>query len=146
MARAQGACAAYRGLVPIPLAVGRWNRVGFNRLSTPVARHLPGFAVVHHHGRRSGRAYRTPVNVFPVSGGFVIALAYGPRTDWVRNVVAAGGCTLETRGRMVACGEPRVYRDPGRHGIRPVERAALRAIGVEEFLSLVTLESLAASP
>jgi deazaflavin-dependent oxidoreductase (nitroreductase family) len=146
MARADGAGAAYRGLVPIPLAVGRWNRVGFNRLSTPVARHLPGFAVVHHHGRRSGRAYRTPVNVFPVSGGFVIALAYGPRTDWVRNVVAAGGCTLETRGRMVACGDPRVYRDAGRQGIRPVERAALRAMRVEEFLSLSTLESLAAGP
>ena len=143
---ARGGRAAYGEGVPIPLAIGRWNRVGFNRLSTPVARYLPGFGVVHHRGRRSGREYRTPVNVFPVPGGVVIALTYGPRTDWVRNVVAAGGCTLETRGRMVACGEPRVYRDPGRGGIRPVERAALRAIGVEEFLSLATLESLAASP
>jgi deazaflavin-dependent oxidoreductase (nitroreductase family) len=106
-----------------------------------VARHLPGFGVVHHHGRRSGKAYRTPVNVFPVSGGFVIALPYGRRTDWVRNVMAAGGCTVETRGRMVACVDPHLYRDPGRRGIRPLERAALAVLGVEDFLSLVTRDS-----
>ena len=122
--------------MPIPLAVGRLNRIGFNRLSTPVARHLPGFGVVHHRGRRSGRAYRTPVNVFPVEGGFVIALTYGSRTDWVRNVQAAGGCSVETRGELVACDRPRLYRDPERRGIRPLERRVLGLIGVEEFLEL----------
>ena len=128
--------AAYRGGVPIPLSVGRWNRVGFNRLSTPVARHLPGFGVVRHRGRRTGRSYTTPVNVFPVPGGFVIALTYGPRTDWVRNVLAAGGCTLETRGALVECTEPRVYRDSSRRHIRPVERVVLGWIGVEDFMEL----------
>jgi len=123
--------------VPIPLAVGRWNRRGFNRLSTPVARHLPGFAVVHHRGRRSGREYRTPVNLFPVGDRFVIALVYGPRADWLRNVLAAGGCTIQTRGRLVGCGQPRVYRDPERLGIRPVERAAFGLLDVQDFLELV---------
>lgn len=123
--------------MPIPLSVGRWNRVGFNRLSTPVARHLPGFAVVHHRGRRSGREYQTPVNLFTVGDRFVIALVYGARTDWVRNVVAAGGCTIETRGRLVACAGPRVYRDPQRLGVRPVERAALGLLDVQDFLELV---------
>ena len=137
--RARAGHAAYRGGVPIPLVVGRWNRVGFNRLSTPVARHLPGFAVVHHRGRRSGRAYQTPVHLFTIGDRFVIALAYGPHTDWVRNVLAAGGCTIETRGRLVACGQPRVYRDPGRQGIRPVERAALGLLDVGDFLDLTPL-------
>jgi hypothetical protein len=73
--------------MPIPRAIGRLNRVGLNRLSRPVAAHLPGFGVVHHRGRRSGRAYRTPVNLFPTQRGFVIALTYGPRTDWMRNVL-----------------------------------------------------------
>lgn len=124
--------------MPIPLAVGRWNRAGFNRLSTPVARYLPGFGVVHHRGRRSGREYRTPVNVFPVPGGVVIALIYGPRTDWVRNVVAAGGCGLETRGRLLACHSPRLYRDSGRASTGLVARVALGALGVDEFLELRT--------
>jgi hypothetical protein len=71
-----------------------------------------------------------------VPGGFVVALTYGPDTDWVRNVVAAGGCTVETRGRLIPCSAPRVYQDPQRHHIRPVERAALRLLHVEYFLEL----------
>jgi deazaflavin-dependent oxidoreductase (nitroreductase family) len=122
--------------MPIPLAIGRLNRVGFNRLSRPVAAHLPGFGVVHHRGRRSGRAFRTPVNVFPTDSGFVLALTYGPHTDWVRNVLAAGGCAVETRGRVVECVEPRLYRDPQRRGIRPLERVVLGWLGVEEFIEL----------
>lgn len=122
--------------MPAPLWLGKVNRAGFNRLSRPVARWLPGFGVVVHRGRRSGREYRTPVNVFPVPGGFVIALTYGPQTDWVKNVLAAGGCRIETRGRSVTCVDPRVYRDPERRGIRPLERAILPLLRVDEFLSL----------
>jgi deazaflavin-dependent oxidoreductase (nitroreductase family) len=122
--------------VPIPKRVGRWNRVGANRLTRPILRHLPGFGVVEHRGRRSGRVFHTPVNLFPVEGGFVIALTYGPDTDWVKNVLAAGGCHIVTRGRRVACREPVLYRDPARRDIRPVERVALAALGVEHFLRL----------
>ena len=124
--------------MPIPPAVARFNKAVLNRLTTPVAAHLPGFAVVHHHGRRSGRAFRTPVNLFPVEGGFVVALTYGSRADWVRNVLAAGACTVQTRGRLVPCVAPRLYRDPDRRGIRPVGRAVLGLLGVEEFLALRT--------
>ena len=122
--------------MPIPRVVGKLNRVGLNHLMRPFTRHAPGFAVVHHTGRRSGRPYETPVNLFPVEGGFVIALTYGSRTDWVRNVIAAGGCVVETRGRQVACRSPHVYRDETRRRIRPVERAVLGVLGVTEFMEL----------
>jgi deazaflavin-dependent oxidoreductase (nitroreductase family) len=122
--------------MPVPSALGRLNKVAFNRLTRPVLRYLPGFGVVHHRGRRSGLSYRTPVNLFPVEGGFVIALFYGPKTDWVRNVVAAGGCVIETRGRRVHCEAPRLYQDTGRRHIRPVERVALRLLNVDQFLEL----------
>lgn len=122
--------------MPIPLAVGRLNRVGFNRLSRPVAAHLPGFGVVHHRGRRSGREYATPVNVFATDGGYVIALTYGPRADWVRNVLAAGGCTLRTHGRDVRCVAPRLFRDPGRRVVPAPVRIPLGWLQVEEFLEL----------
>ncbi len=122
--------------MPAPLWLGKINRAGFNHLSRPVARWLPGFGVVVHRGRRSGREYRTPVNVFQVPNGYVIALTYGPHTDWVKNVLAAGGCSIETRGRSFVCTDPQLYRDPDRRGIRPLERAILPLLKVDEFLSL----------
>lgn len=122
--------------MPIPLAVGRLNKSGLNHLTRPLMRHLPGFGVVRHRGRRSGRVYETPVNVFPTADGFVIALTYGTGTDWLKNVLAAGGCELQTRGRWVHCTTPRLRHDPQRHGIRPLERAVLGAIHVDEFLDL----------
>jgi deazaflavin-dependent oxidoreductase (nitroreductase family) len=125
--------------VPIPKRVARWNKVGLNRVVRPIAPLMPGLGLVVHRGRRSGREYRTPVNVFPAEDGFIIALAYGPDTDWVRNVVAAGGCGLRTRGRVLRLGEPRVYHDETRQGIRPVERQVLKLIGVADFLSLKTI-------
>jgi hypothetical protein len=74
--------------------------------------------------------------VFPVPGGYLIALTYGADSDWVRNVQAAGGCDLHTRGRLVHLVSPTVYRDDSRSGIRPVERRILELIGVADFLSL----------
>jgi deazaflavin-dependent oxidoreductase (nitroreductase family) len=124
--------------VPIPQRVGRWNRAGLNRLTTPVMRRLPGFAVVHHVGRRSGRHLRTPVNLFPVDGGYVIALTYGPDTDWLKNVLAAGGCELEVRGRRVRCTSPVVFHDPSAARIRLPERPILRLLKVADFVSLTT--------
>ena len=52
------------------------------------------FSVVVHRGRKSGREYRTPLLLAKVPEGFVAELTYGPNVDWLRNVEAAGGCTL----------------------------------------------------
>ena len=81
-----------------PKKVAELNRVGLNRLTRHIADRLPGFGIVLHRGRRSGREFRTPLNVFRTDDGFVIALTYGPEADWVKNVLAAGGCDLLTRG------------------------------------------------
>ena len=123
-------------MVPIPLRVARWNRAALNRLTTPLLRWLPGFGVVHHVGRRSGRPYRTPVNLFPTGDGYVIALTYGRDTDWLRNVLAAGGCEIETRGRRVTCTAPRVFHDESRRAIRLPERPVLGLLGVSDFLEV----------
>ena len=124
----------------IPRTIGRWNKVGLNRVTRRIAPWLPGFGVVEHRGRRSGRRYRTPVNVFPTEDGYRFALTYGADTDWVKNVLAAGGCQLETRGRVVRLVArlvaPRLDRDERRRGIRPVERQILRLLGVADFLTL----------
>src|SRR5260370_22962617 len=80
--------------------VAAFNRAITNRITSRFPARLPGFGIVTHVGRKSGRVYRTPVNVFRASEGFLIALTYGRESEWVRNVVAAEGCTLETRRRL----------------------------------------------
>jgi deazaflavin-dependent oxidoreductase (nitroreductase family) len=122
--------------MPIPRAVGRWNKVGLNRITKHIAPWMPGLGVVVHRGRRSGRVYQTPVNVFAREDGFVLALTYGPDTDWVKNVLAAGGCELRTRGRVIQLTSPRVFHDESRREIRPLERQVLRILGVADFMSL----------
>src|SRR3989442_10765423 len=77
--------------------VAAFNLAVTNRITSRFAARLPGFGILRHVGRKSGRVYRTPVNVFRTSEGFLIALTYGRDSEWVRNVVAAGECKLETR-------------------------------------------------
>jgi deazaflavin-dependent oxidoreductase (nitroreductase family) len=129
--------------VPIPRRVGQWNKAGLNRITKHIAPWMPGFGVVVHRGRRSGRLYQTPVNVFATEDGYVLALTYGPDTDWTKNVLAAGGCELRTRGRAIRLTSPRLFHDEARRGIRPLERQVLRVIGVADFLSLQTAPAAA---
>ena len=122
--------------MPIPKAVGRWNKAGLNRVTRHIAPWMPGLGVIVHRGRRSGRSYQTPVNVFSAGDGYVVALTYGSDSDWVKNVLAAGGCELRTRGQIIQLGSPRLFHDESRSSIRPVERQVLRILNVADFLSL----------
>ncbi|GHE87234.1 nitroreductase [Amycolatopsis deserti] len=120
----------------LPKSVARFNRVATNRVLGPLTRGLPGFATIVHRGRKSGKTYRTPVSVFRADGGFVLALTYGPDTDWVRNVLAAGGCEIETRGQVVKTTRPRLVHDEQRRAMPPGVRQILSVVGVTDFLFL----------
>ena len=122
--------------MPIPAAIARFNRVVTNRITGPFAGHLPGFAVVHHVGRRSGRAYATPINIFRRGDEYVAALTYGPKRDWVRNVQATAGCELDTGGRHVRVCEPRIVHDPTGQLMPIGVRQLLRLLDVQDFLIL----------
>ncbi len=65
-------------------------------------------SVVRHVGRRSGRTYETPVIAVEHGDSFVIALPYGERTDWLKNVLARGSATLVTGGRTFEVDNPKV--------------------------------------
>jgi deazaflavin-dependent oxidoreductase (nitroreductase family) len=116
--------------------MAKFNRVVTNRVVGPLARYLPGFAVVSHVGRRSGRTYRTPVNLFTRADGYVIALMYGADSQWVRNVLAAGGADVETRGRRVHLIAPELVRDPARSLVPKPVRILVRLTNVDEFMLL----------
>lgn len=122
----------------LPRGLARFNRHVTNRVLGTVAPRLPGFGVIVHTGRKSGRTYRTPVSIFRRDGGYVIALTYGSTADWVRNVVASGGCDAVIRGRTVHLTHPNLVEDPERKPMPPHVRAVLSVVGGTEFLELST--------
>jgi deazaflavin-dependent oxidoreductase (nitroreductase family) len=110
------------------------NRDIFNRLTLTFAgQHV--FAVVHHVGRRSGRAYTTPVVAWPIADGFLMSLPYGTDTDWCRNVLAAAQCTLQWQGMAYTVSRPEVIATATARPLLPAwARIMLRPIPVRQFL------------
>jgi deazaflavin-dependent oxidoreductase (nitroreductase family) len=122
--------------MPLPAWLARFNRRVTNRVTRPIAGWAPGFAVVVHLGRRTGRLYRTPVNLFRSGDRYVIALTYGPDRDWVNNVLSARGCEVETRGRTLHLTDPRIVTDEEQALVPAPIRPILKAVGVTEFMEL----------
>jgi deazaflavin-dependent oxidoreductase (nitroreductase family) len=83
-----------------------------NPVTRPVAKRLPTFAILTHRGRKTGRAYTTPINVFRRGDDYFFFLTYGSDVQWVKNVLAAGRCSIETRGLIVELVEPELVTDP----------------------------------
>src|ERR1700756_4321232 len=106
--------------------VAAFNLFFTNRITSRFAARLLGFGILTHVGRKSGTVYRTPVNVFRAPQGFLIALTYGRDSEWVRNVVAAGTCQLETRCVRYQLSAPTVVHDPSRRRFPPPVRVILR--------------------
>jgi deazaflavin-dependent oxidoreductase (nitroreductase family) len=129
-------------LVPILLVrfykrqLAAFHRAITNQILSPFASRLPGFAIVTNVGRRSGKVYRTPVNVFRRADGFLIALTYGKDSGWVMNVLAAGGCELETRRVLYQCSAPIIVHDTTRRRFPLPVRIVLGLINANDFLQL----------
>jgi deazaflavin-dependent oxidoreductase (nitroreductase family) len=77
-------------------------------LSLAGTRFLPLYGVIEHHGRRTGKSFRTPVVVRPTADGFVVPMPWGTSTDWYRNVREAGGCVIRWKGRDYQLVQPEV--------------------------------------
>jgi deazaflavin-dependent oxidoreductase (nitroreductase family) len=101
-------------------------------------RFLPLYGVIEHRGRRSGKVFHTPVVVRPTSDGFIVPMPWGERTDWYRNVRAAGECVIRWKGRDFVLEQPEVLDAaavavPGFSGF---ERAAMTRLGIDHALRL----------
>ncbi|WP_156689670.1 nitroreductase family deazaflavin-dependent oxidoreductase [Mycobacterium sp. Marseille-P9652] len=94
----------------LPQGLARFNRHVTNPLLRKWADRLPAFGVVEHVGRRSGKPYSNPVNVFSaeVDGkpGVAILLTYGPDRDWLKNLTAAGGGRMRRNGTSFGIVDP----------------------------------------
>ena len=122
----------------------RWlakiNLAVTNRITSRFAGWLPLFGIVTHVGRKSGKVYRTPINAFRVPNGFAIALTYGPQAEWVKNVLAAEGCELETRGVRYRLASPNIVHDPTRKQFPFPVRVILKLVGANDFIQLSIAE------
>jgi deazaflavin-dependent oxidoreductase (nitroreductase family) len=108
-----------------------------NRFTRPMARRLPGFAILMHRGRSTGRTYQTPINVFRRGDDYFFFLTYGSDAQWVKNVLANGSCSIETRGRTVELTEPKLITDPDlRPAPPPVRFIERRLAGVTQYLHM----------
>jgi deazaflavin-dependent oxidoreductase (nitroreductase family) len=125
-------------LSPVLDAVRRMNR----SVTNPRVMRTAGSAgeqtsVIHHIGRKSGRAYATPVDVIPTRTGFLIALPYGKQADWLRNVLAAGSATVVTNGDRLEVDAPTIVATADVADIIPSRTMrTLRLFGVDECLHL----------
>jgi len=101
-------------------------------------RHMPILGIVHHLGRKTGRAYATPLGVRPAAGGgFVIPLTFSDASHWYQNIRAAGECVITYQGTDHTVARPTVIdRATAGPAYPRYERLALRLIGINEFVSL----------
>ena len=120
-----------------PLAVIRpFTTHVFNPISRLFARWLPWFGILDYQGRKSGKAYRTPLNVFRHGDEWVFALTYGSDVQWVKNVLAAGEATLEKRSRRIRLVDPVLIVDAERRLMPFPVRQVLGPMRVSEFLRM----------
>ena len=92
----------------LPQWLARFNRYVTNPVERLWAGYAPGMGILEHVGRKSGKQYRTPLNVFPTDDGVAILLTYGPNRDWLKNVTAAGHAELRRMGKTIELSEPRI--------------------------------------
>ena len=108
-----------------------------NPITRLVASKLPTFGILTHRGRKSGRTYRTPINVFRRGDDYFFFLTYGSDVQCVKNVLAAGSCSIETRGRVVELVEPELITDPALRPAPPHVRFVERRIaGATQYLRM----------
>ncbi|QSB16850.1 nitroreductase family deazaflavin-dependent oxidoreductase [Natronosporangium hydrolyticum] len=92
--------------MPLPRWLAQVNKRVFN----PLEIRRGARPVLTHLGRSSGRTYRTPLDAHPLPDGYVFIPMYGPRTDWVRNVLASGTARLSIGGKEIELNSPRMVR------------------------------------
>lgn len=103
--------------------------------------HFHMAAQLTHTGRRSGRMYVTPIGARRAGDVVLIPLTFGNQSDWSRNVLAAGHCSLRLEGVDYDATAPTLLSpeeaDPHvRAAFGRLERASMRMLGIRQFLRL----------
>jgi len=121
------------------------NKRIFNRVTLKFAgsAYSP-ISIIRHLGRRSGTTYSTPVIVEPLGDTFLVALPYGSKVDWYRNVLVAGRATVIWHGKEypVESPEPLVVRT-GLPALPFIFKLIVRIVGTQHFIQMKSSDVIA---
>ena len=116
------------------------------KVLNPIIRRAAGHkhvavAQIHHEGRRSGRLFITPTSARRTDDGFIVPLTFGERSDWVRNVLQAGHCSIRFKGVDYLATNPVVIVGPevevvARRTFRTYERIFFKMARVKKLLQV----------
>lgn len=117
------------------MALPRWLARLNRRFLNPRAVERGRWPVLVHIGRKTGKIYRTPLDAYPFKAGYVFTVNYGPHTDWLRNVLAAGDATLVLGGESIRLTSPQLLPAPEAYCLlSPDAKTPPAFVGVEECL------------
>ena len=128
-----------------PRAGLRWKNASFNPWL--VERGLAGsgrseIGTLEHMGRRTGTRHLTPVHPVATHDGFRIVVPLADRSEWAKNVLAAGRCRLQLRDVVYDLDEPVMVRPAD---VRDLE-APVRWMEERLGFTYLRLHRLAESP
>jgi len=86
----------WRRVLHIPVHLYNW-KLGFLMTSR--------FILIGHAGRKSGKAYQTPVEVVTHdtdTGEYIVCSGTGPKADWYQNLVANPAGSVQVKNRSWA--------------------------------------------
>jgi deazaflavin-dependent oxidoreductase (nitroreductase family) len=90
-------------------AIRRFNRDVTNPHAMETAGTPGAYAsVIRHVGRATGQPHETPVRATATDEGFLIALPYGTRADWLKNLRASGSATIVDQGSAYEVDQPEI--------------------------------------
>ena len=92
--------------MPLPRWLAHINKRVFN----PMEVRRGARPVLIHTGRSSGKTYRTPLDAHRLPDGYLFIPLYGPRTHWVKNVLAAQAARLCVDGHEIELQSPRLVK------------------------------------
>lgn len=106
-------------------------------------RYVPLIARIHHVGRRSGKPYMTAAGAHLIGNTIVIPLSFGNRSDWARNVRAAGQCVVQLGGKSYHATQPQFVDAEDAKPIvdqsfNVINRFGFRLLGIRQYLVLRT--------
>lgn len=121
---------------PFRAAITTSNKYLLNPLMLRLAGRRWWYAsVVEHTGRRSGKAYSTPIVADRAGDDILVPLPYGTQVDWVRNVLSSGEATIVNRGNTYFVTSPELISSTQALPLLPRDRRkTFERVSIGHFL------------
>ena len=128
--------------MPLPRWLAHINKRVFNHMEV----RRGARPVLIHTGRSSGKTYRTPLDTHRLPDGYLFIPLYGPRTDWVKNVLAAQAARLSMDGQEIELQSTRLVKKKDIWPMVPTTSKSYPGISSESELLRMDLRRQGSEP